>query len=311
MAEFVESTMFLTSPDADYLPVPGVPAVSSARQVTDISVLLNSLDEAAAENGQSLAKKRETVYESKLVQARLGMASGLHAALRAKHPPTASHSLRVALGCSSWATSMQLDEETRDLLEVAALLHDVGKIGVPDKVLLKPGRLSPEEIAAMSRHAALTTEVLASCGCPQPLIEVVHYSRAWYNSNGRPQDRQGDELPLASRMLSIVDAFDSMTTDQLYRPARSRERALAELFECAGSQFDPELVRQLQAVFSHDQNLLTEKLARRWLHRLPKEGNVLPWTMTLSEHAVPIAQPATESVTSLFEKKLIDNMHDG
>ena len=192
MAEFVETTTLLTFPDAGYPPVPEVPVVNNARQVTDISVLLNSLDEAAAENGQSLADKRASEHESKLVQARLGMASGLHAALRAKHPQTASHSLRVALGCSSWATITQLDDETRDLLEVAALLHDVGKIGVPDKILLKPGRLSPEEVAAMSRHAALTTEVLASCGCPQPLIEIVHYSRAWFNSNGRPQDRQGD-----------------------------------------------------------------------------------------------------------------------
>src|SRR4051812_48869011 len=285
MADFVETTTFLTLPDAGYPTVPVAPTVNSARQVTDISVLLNSLDEAAAESGQSVADKRDTEYEGKLVEARLGMASGLHAALRAKHAPTASHSLRVALGCSSWATIMQLDEETRDLLEVAALLHDVGKIGVPDQVLLKPGRLSPEEIAAMSRHAALTTEVLASCGCPQPLIEVVHYSRAWFNSNGRPQDRQGDELPLSSRMLSIVDAFDSMTTDQLYRPAKSRERALAELFEFAGSQFDPELVRQFQSIFSQDQTLLTEKLARRWLHRLPKEGHAVPWNVVEYERA--------------------------
>src|SRR6186997_1707748 len=203
MAEFVETTTFLTFPEAGDAPVPVIPVANSVRQVSEISVLLNSLDEAAAESGQSLADKRASEHESKLVRARLGMASGLHAALRAKHPPTASHSLRVALGCSSWATIMQLDEETRDLLEVAALLHDVGKIGVPDKILLKPGRLSPDEIAAMSRHAALTTEVLASSGCPQPLIEVVHYSRAWFNSNGQPQDRQGDELPLASRMLSI------------------------------------------------------------------------------------------------------------
>src|SRR4051812_28454313 len=215
MAEFVETTTFLTFPDADYSSVPASPAINSARQVTDISVLLNSLDEAAAESGQSVADKRATEHESKLVQARLGMASGLHAALRAKHPPTASHSLRVALGCSSWAASMQLDEETRDMLEVAALLHDVGKIGVPDKVLLKPGRLTPEEIALMTRHPALTTEVLASCGVPQLLIEIVHCSRAWYNS-GRPQERKAEALPLASRMLSIVDAFDSMTTDQLY-----------------------------------------------------------------------------------------------
>jgi diguanylate cyclase (GGDEF)-like protein/PAS domain S-box-containing protein len=307
MHEFAEPMSILTMPDAGYLPAPMAPAVCGTRQVTDISVLLNSLDEAAAESGLSLAEKRASAHESKLVQARLGMASGLHAALRAKHPPTASHSLRVALGCSSWAAVMQLDEETRDLLEVAALLHDVGKIGVPDKVLLKPGRLSQDEVVLMSRHAALTTEVLASCGCPQPLIEVVHYSRAWYNSNGRPQDRQGDELPLAARMLSIVDAFDSMTTDQLYRPARSRERALAELFEFAGSQFDPELVRQFEALYSQEQNLLSEKLARRWLHRLPKEGHAVPWNIVAYERPESPSDPTP----SLFEKKLIDNMHDG
>src|SRR3954467_11682892 len=204
MAELVETATLLTFPDAGCPPLSLAPAVNSTRQVSEISVLLNSLGEAAAESGQSVADERETEHESKLVQARLGMASGLHAALRAKHPPTASHSLRVALGCSSWAATLQIGDETRDLLEVAALLHDVGKIGVPDKVLLKPGRLAQDEIAAMSRHAALTTEVLASCGAPQELIEIVHYSRAWYSSNGRRQERAGDDLPLASRMLSIV-----------------------------------------------------------------------------------------------------------
>ena len=108
-------------------------------------------------------------------------------------------------------------------------------------------------------------------------------------------------------MLSIVDAFDSMTTDQLYRPARSRERALAELFEFAGRQFDPELVLQFQALFSQDQNLLTDKLARRWLHRLPKEGSTLPWNVVEYERPESPSQPTP----SLFEKKLIDNMHDG
>jgi diguanylate cyclase (GGDEF)-like protein/PAS domain S-box-containing protein len=98
-----------------------------------------------------------------------------------------------------------------------------------------------------------------------------------------------------------------MTTDQLYRPAKSRERALAELFEFAGSQFDPELVRQFQSMFSHDQNLLTDKLARRWLHRLPKEGHAVPWNVVEYERSETQSDPAP----SLFEKKLIDNMHDG
>ncbi len=313
MADFIESTTLLNIPELGYAP-PEVPVLAPARQVSEISVLLNSLDEAAAESGQSLAATRKSSHEEKLIQARLGMASGLYTALRAKHPQSASHSLRVALGCSSWAAILQLDDETRDLLEVAALLHDVGKIGVPEKILLKPGRLTPEESVLMSRHAAHTMEVLASSGAPQSLLEIVQYSRSWFNGEGRNQDRQGQDLPLASRMLSIIDAFDSMTTDQLYRPARSRERALAELFEFAGNQFDPDLVRQLQAVFSHDQNLLTDKLARRWLHRLPKEGNVLPWAMVPAEHTAQLAsteQLMFDATNSLFEKKLVDNMHDG
>jgi diguanylate cyclase (GGDEF)-like protein/PAS domain S-box-containing protein len=266
------------------------------------------LNEAAVESGQSLAEKRDSAMEDKLVHARLGMASGLYAALRAKHPPTASHCLRVALGCSSWAALIGLDDETRDLLEVAALLHDVGKIGVPDQVLLKPCRLQPEEIVQMSRHAARTTEILASCGVPQTLLEIVHYSRSWYAMNERQQERQGEDLPLAARMLSIVDAFDSMTTDHVYRPARSRERALAELFEYAGRQFDPELVRSFEQLFTQDQNLLTDKLASRWLHRLPQDGGMLPWK-TAVDYERP--QWSADPTPSLFEKKLIDNMHDG
>ncbi len=313
MAEFVESTTVLNVPEFGYAPVPLAPTVAPARQVSEISVLLNSLDEAAAESGHSATAKRTSSHESKLVRARLGMASGLYAALRAKYPQAAAHSLRVALGCSSWAAVMELAEETRDLLEVAALLHDVGKIGVPDKVLLKPGRLTPEEAGLMGRAMPTTVDILTGSGAPRELLEIVKYSRAWYCGEGRNQDRQGDELPLPARMLAIVDAFDSMTTDQLYRPARSRERALAELFEFAGRQFDPALVQKFQALFSQDQNLLTEKLARRWLHRLPQEGSAVPWTIKQHEHAEsPAVMPTSDlPAASLFEKKLIDNMHDG
>jgi diguanylate cyclase (GGDEF)-like protein/PAS domain S-box-containing protein len=307
MPESLDPNPFATTP-ASPLPVLLQPGSATEQQVSQISTLLHSLDEAAAESGLSLAGNRDSAHESRLVQSRLGIASGLFAALRAKHPPTASHCLRVALGCSSWATLLELDAETRDSLEVAALLHDVGKIGVPDKVLLKPGRLATEEVALMSRHAARTTEILASSGVPQPLLEIVHYSRLWYAGHGTQQERSGDDLPLAARMLSIVDAFDSMTTDHVYRPAKSRERALAELFECAGSQFDPELVHSFENLFSQDQNLLTAKLARRWLHRLPQDGNILPWSEVTEYRRSVSPQDPTPS---LFEKKLIDNMHDG
>jgi HD-GYP domain-containing protein (c-di-GMP phosphodiesterase class II) len=164
MTNFATTSPLTTVPDESFSSPPVVSPSARTQQVSEISSLLDSLDEVAAQSGQSLAEKRASAHENKLIQARLGMASGLYSALRAKHPPTASHCLRVALGCSSWAAAMKLDDETCDLLEVAALLHDVGKIGVPDKVLLKPGRLQPEEIVLMSRHAARTIEILVSCG---------------------------------------------------------------------------------------------------------------------------------------------------
>jgi diguanylate cyclase (GGDEF)-like protein/PAS domain S-box-containing protein len=287
--------------------VPG--ASPSSRQPTDeVEALLHSLDEAAAVGGRSATPSRADSNAVKLVQARLGIASGLHTALRCKHAPTAAHSLRVALGCSSWAAIMELDPELRDQLEVAALLHDVGKIGVADKVLHKPGRLLPEEVEVMSRHTAMTVDVLASCGVPQNILDIVQAARTRFDGNNANGPRVND-IPLAARMLSIVDAFDSMTTDHVYRPARSRERAITELFQCAGGQFDPVLVQKFSELFSQDQNLLTERLADRWLHGLKRDGKSLPWE--LSATALASSSAGFEYPVSLFEKKLIDNMHDG
>ena len=250
MADIRRTTTFLSSPDDGYSPSAGRRIAPSSRRPHGRSRVAAPIARRSGRRKRPVvADKRATDrHESKLVQARLGMASGLHAALRAKHPPTASHCLRVALGCSSWAAVMELDDETRDVLEVAALLHDVGKIGVPDKVLLKPGRL----LAGRSRRRCRATRRSRSrsspaAACPQDVLEIVHYSRAWFDGNGRASKiARATSCRWPSRMLSIVDAFDSMTTDHVYRPARSRERALAELFEFAGSQFDPELVRQVQ-----------------------------------------------------------------
>jgi diguanylate cyclase (GGDEF)-like protein/PAS domain S-box-containing protein len=287
---------------ADALPVP-----DTVSQVGGIASLLDSLEEAACHSGQS-GQRHPSSHENKLVQARLGIAAGVYSALRCKHPATASHCLRVALACSSWGPVIGLSADERDALEVGALLHDIGKIGVPDKVLMKPGRLLPDEAAHMDRYNAMTVEILASCGAPIEVLEIVHYSQAWYGSGKGTHDRQGDALPLGARMLSIVDAFDSMTTDHVYRPARSRERALAELFRCAGSQFDPELVSRFSDLLSQDQSPLTDKLARHWLHCLPRDGDPVPWK-TAEYSGSPL--PPAVSWASLFETKLIDNMHDG
>ena len=169
MAEFVESTTFLNIPEFGLRPGARRADGYSRRGRFPISPSCSTRSTKPPPKAASpLAAKRASEHESEAgaSPARHGQRPAHRAPRQASANPRRTR-LRVALGCSSWAAIMQLDDETRDMLEVAALLHDVGKIGVPDKVLLKPGRLSPEEVALMSRHAALTTEVLASSGCPQ------------------------------------------------------------------------------------------------------------------------------------------------
>ena len=165
------------------------------------------------------------LYQSKLAQRRLGMAASLFTALRVKHPPSAAHSLRVALGVSSWSLALDFGNEQRELLEVAALLHDIGKLGVPDHVLVKPGRLCGEEVLMMERHSHIGREILSGCCVSDDLLDIIYYSTAWYDGSKHGFDRSRDQLPLGSRMIAIVDAFDAMTTDHVYRRAMSRERA--------------------------------------------------------------------------------------
>jgi diguanylate cyclase (GGDEF)-like protein/putative nucleotidyltransferase with HDIG domain/PAS domain S-box-containing protein len=306
MADNATTHASLTDGAAD---LPEIVSSNPLDRTAEVASLLQSLDEAAAQSGRSANGMLTNANETKLVHARLGIASGLHTALRCKDPATATHSVRVALGCSSWAAVMQLGSAEQDALEVAALLHDVGKIGVPDKVLLKPGRLTAEEAETMARHTAMTVDVLASCGASPEIIDIVRYARCRFDGTAPNQDIMGDAIPRAARMLSIVDAFDSMTTDHVYRPARSRERAIAELFQCAGTQFDPELVRSFSDLFAQDQNLLTEQLSRHWLHDLAHEIDELPWTP--AETSEPTSVSTSESPMPLFEKMLIDNMHDG
>ena len=155
--------------------------------------------------------------ENQLLQVRLGIASSLFTALRARHFDTAAHSLRVTLGCASWALSLDMSPEQRDIIEVAALLHDIGKIGVPDSVLLKPAALTPDEMAVMEQHRRIGVEILRSSCASPAILDIVAWGNAWYDGKPGAQAARAPTFRSAPRMLAIVDAFDAMTTDQVYR----------------------------------------------------------------------------------------------
>ncbi|GMQ80212.1 MAG: diguanylate cyclase [Planctomycetia bacterium] len=276
------------------------------RQVTDIATLLAALNEAASNSGQSYAAARSD-HENRLVQVRLGLASSLFAALRAKHAPTAAHSLRVALGCSAWAVDMQLPDQACDTLELAGLLHDIGKIGVPDALLQKPGRLAPDEAAIMNRHLQEGEVILKHCCASTELLSTIRHVGAWYDGSKPGFDCSGSNIPVSARMLAIVCAFDAMTTDHVYRPARSVERALADLFRCAGTQFDPKLLGKFAAWQSRDPTPIFAKVAHRWLTTLQAETGHLPWR--LASDRTSCGPDGTRD--DLFEKQLLDGMRDG
>jgi hypothetical protein len=130
-------------------------------------------------------------------------------------------------------------------LEVAALLHDIGKIGVPDAILLKAGPLTEKEWQLMKTHERIGVEIVHSAFCCDELSEIVRSYHAWYD--GRSSDVQlpkGQELPVGARLMMIADAFDSMTSDTVYRKGRSYEEGFKELLRYSGKQFDPELVER-------------------------------------------------------------------
>jgi diguanylate cyclase (GGDEF)-like protein/PAS domain S-box-containing protein len=170
--------------------------------------------------------------------------AALLSALAYRDQATADHARRVADLCVGMSRRLMSASESY-LLEVAALLHDVGKIGVPDSILLKPGKLTSDEWQVMDSQHKIGLEILSASFASATLTEIIRVYRAWYGGDSRhPELPSGNAIPLAARILAIADAYDAITNRNAYREAMTREQAIAELRRNAGRQFDPELVEQ-------------------------------------------------------------------
>jgi diguanylate cyclase (GGDEF)-like protein/PAS domain S-box-containing protein len=243
--------------------------------------------------------------EARLLKARLGVAVSLFTALRCKHAETAAHSVRVAIMCSVWARHKKLSAEERDALEVAALLHDIGKVGLPDRILLKATKLTEEEQAIVDRHRLMGVEILSGCCGSLKVLEIVSNAPAWFNGRRMRLDADGESLPLGARMLAVADAYDSMTASQVYRPARSHERALAELFEWSGNQFDPALVYEFAALHRAQASNWTTAVSDHWLFHLDPITIDSQWQFHQN-----FARRDDQTPRHLFEQRLLENMKD-
>jgi HD-GYP domain-containing protein (c-di-GMP phosphodiesterase class II) len=172
----------------------------------------------------------------------MGTLRALTASIDAKDAYTHGHSERVALLSGQLALALGLDQMTVEQYRVAGLVHDVGKIGVPETVLQKPSRLTSAEAEQMRRHPQIGFEILKGIPLLEPVLPGVLHHHERYDGDGYPAGLAGDNIPLVARVLALADAFDAMSSTRAYRPARSRAQVCAELQQCTGTQFDPNLV---------------------------------------------------------------------
>ncbi|MEK7858948.1 MAG: HD domain-containing phosphohydrolase [Elusimicrobiota bacterium] len=172
----------------------------------------------------------------------LEMVQTLARAVDSKDAYTHEHSDRARVKARRLATELQLPDQMARYVEYAALLHDIGKIGIDEAILLKPGKLTPEEYEVMKKHPIIGHQILAPVKYLGPVAQMVLYHQEWFNGQGYPEALKGEEIPLGSRIVAVIDAWDAMTSDRPYRKALGREVAISELRKGAGTQFDPRVV---------------------------------------------------------------------
>jgi diguanylate cyclase (GGDEF)-like protein/putative nucleotidyltransferase with HDIG domain len=176
--------------------------------------------------------------------ARFRAAASLARAVDARDVYTGSHSQRVAELAARMARRLELPDEDVELTRLAASLHDLGKLAIPEEILRKPGPLTEPERMVLERHPQIGFRMLESLGVDPVAEWVLHHHERW-DGSGYPDGLPGDRIPLGARIIFVADAYDAMTSERVYRRRVLPEQAVAELQRCAGTQFDPEIVDAL------------------------------------------------------------------
>ncbi len=188
------------------------------------------------------AERMENValYEG-LYENMLSTLNSMAKILDARDPHTSQHSTRVTSLSMAMGKALGLDEDDLDVLYIAASLHDIGKVGIPDHILLKPDGLTDEEFAVIKKHPDIGADILKPIPPMAKETEIIRHHHERYDGRGYPAGLKGKEIPYLSRIISLADSFDAMTSDRPYRDGMSIEKAIEEIERCKGSQFDPEL----------------------------------------------------------------------
>jgi HD-GYP domain-containing protein (c-di-GMP phosphodiesterase class II) len=210
-----------------------------------LMMLAETRDERREPFTQEKLKLAQSIGEqvaSALHRAYLQTTVTLANAVNAKDDYTADHSEQLADMAVAIGRELKMSPRELQDLHYGAILHDIGKIGVPDAVLQKPGPLDSGEWEQMRRHPIIGWQILMPVSRLNGVAAMVRHYHERYDGRGYPDRLAGEAIPLSARILNVVDAYSAMTDKRIYKAARSREEAVAELKRCSGTQFDPGLV---------------------------------------------------------------------
>lgn len=182
-------------------------------------------------------------YYSELRNLFLSIVRSLTAAIDAKDPYTRGHSERVTKYSVMLAKAMKLSSQEIEKVQLAGLLHDIGKIGIDEKILQKPARLTPEEYKEIQKHPVIGESIMKHINALKDVLPGIRNHHERWDGRGYPDKLKGQRIPLLGRIIALADTYDAITSDRPYRKGASSKYALEEIIRCSGSQFDPELAR--------------------------------------------------------------------
>ncbi len=188
---------------------------------------------------------REKEYAEQMAALHLRTIEALALAIETKDHTTGTHLRRVQIYAREIAKELALDDDEVRALQAASILHDIGKLAVPDYIISKPGRLTPEEFEKMKIHPVVGAEILATINFPYPVVPIVRAHHEKWDGSGYPDGLRKSEIPLGARILSCVDCFDALASDRQYRKALPLDEALQVVISEAGKSFDPAVVQIL------------------------------------------------------------------
>ncbi|WKV07644.1 HD domain-containing protein [Thermoanaerobacterium sp. CMT5567-10] len=228
--------------------------LTTSRLANDISLLRSVADSV------SIAIENANLYDN-LRNWYLRTIDALAYAVEAKDRYTKGHSLRVSKYAAIIGESMGLPKDEIEKLKIAGILHDIGKIGISDKILTKPGKLTKEEYDKIKQHPSISKKILEPIGLSKDIIDGIEKHHERYDGKGYPFGLDDDNIPLIAAILCVADSFDAMTSDRSYRKGMPFDEAVNELLKYKGTQFNPRVVDSVISIYMRDRKKI-ERIKR-------------------------------------------------